>query len=118
MKTKLKRVQLQEQPQVVMPDDVLYKIKQLCNVMPTVEWSGILLYDVKGTIKNPTKMIITLRDIILMDKGQKAFTSYNFNEKKRDQSGYSDRHIDYCEENEKALTWKIGHKVLCPVLGN
>jgi hypothetical protein len=92
-----------------MPDDTLNKIKYLCREIAKVEWSGILLYSVEGTIREPEKMIITLQDIIPMNKGTQAYTEYNFNEKKRDSSGYADRHIDYIEENEHALEWHLGH---------
>lgn len=93
---------------VVMPDEFLGKVHHLCTVISQVEWSGILLYDVEGNITDPKNMVIHLKDIILMDKGSTAFTSYNFTEKKRDQSGFVDRHIDYCEEKEEALGWRIG----------
>lgn len=92
-----------------MPNEVLNKIKYLCRAIPKVEWSGILLYAVEGSIKEPLKMKIILKDIILMNKGSQAYTEYNFNEKKRDQSGYVDRHIDYTNEHEEALEWHIGH---------
>lgn len=92
-----------------MPDEVLNKIKYLCKLIPKVEWSGILLYSVEGSIKEPEKMVITLKDIIPMNKGSQAYTEYNFNEKKRDTSGYLDRHIDYTNEREEALEWHLGH---------
>lgn len=92
-----------------MPDDVLEKIRYLCRVISRVEWSGILLYQTEGSIQKPETMVITLKDIIPMHKGDTAYTEYNFNEKKRDQSGYTDRHIDYTNENEEALSWQIGH---------
>lgn len=92
-----------------MPDDVLNKIKYLCREIAKVEWSGILMYSVEGSIREPEKMLITLKDIIPMNKGTQAYTEYNFNEKKRDSSGYADRHIDYIEENEHALEWHLGH---------
>lgn len=92
-----------------MPDEVLNKIKYLCKLIPRVEWSGILLYSVEGSIKEPEKMVITLKDIIPMNKGTQAYTEYNFNEKKRDTSGYIDRHIDYTNEKEEALEWHLGH---------
>lgn len=92
-----------------MPDSVLEKVHTLNSLISQVEWSGILLYSVEGTIQNPAEMVITLQDIILMDKGTKSYTEYSFTEKKRDQSGYEDRHIDYTIEKEEALFWSIGH---------
>lgn len=91
-----------------MPNDVLNKIKYLCKTIPRQEWSGILLYTIEGSIKQPKDMMITLKEIIVMDKGSAAATEYNFNEKKRDNSGYLDRHIDYTNEHEEAIFWKIG----------
>lgn len=91
-----------------MPNDILNKIKYLCRAISKVEWSGILLYTVDGTIKDPSKMVINLKEIILMDKGTQTLTEYNFNEKIRDTSEYMDRHIDYTNEHEEALEWKIG----------
>jgi hypothetical protein len=90
---------------------MLHKIKFLCRAIPKVEWSGILLYTVKGSIREPKKMEIVLRDIIPMNKGSQAYTEYSFNEKKRDTSGYEDRMIDYFNDNPKAFEedWRIGH---------
>jgi len=94
-----------------MPDDVLHKIKYLCRAIPKVEWSGILLYCVEGTIRDPKNMRVVLKDIIPMNKGDQTYTEYSFNEKKRDTSGYEDRMIDYFNDNPEALEedWKIGH---------
>lgn len=92
-----------------MPDDFLAKIKELCRVISAVEWSGILLYETVGSIQDISTMEIHLKDVILMDKGSKAYTEYDFTEKKRDQSGYTDRHIEYTEEVEDAIYWQIGH---------
>lgn len=94
-----------------MPNNILHKIKFLCRAIPKVEWSGILLYTVKGSIKNPSSMKLILKDIIPMNKGTQAYTEYSFNEKKRDTSGYEDRMIDYFNDNPHALEedWKMGH---------
>lgn len=93
---------------VEMPKEVLSKIKLLCEVIPEVEWSGILLYQTIGSIKDPDNMKIILKDIIPMNKGSKTYTSYNFNEESRDKSGYSDKHIDYCNEVEEGIYWQVG----------
>lgn len=111
MKTQLESVQLKENIKVLMPDEVLHKIKYLCNAISQVEWSGILLYKVEGSIKTPKKLALVLKDIIPMHKGTQAYTEYTFNEPKRDTTGYDDRMIDYFNENMHALEedWKIGH---------
>ena len=76
-----------------------------------MEWSGILLYKFVGSIKEPEKAKIILKDIIPMNKGNQTYTEYNFNEKKRDTSGYEDRMIDYFNDNPEALEddWLVGH---------
>lgn len=84
---------------VKVPDDVLKKIKYLCKRIPDVEWSGVLFYEVKGTIKSPEKMKIVLKDILLMDKGSSAHTEYNFDE---DVAGFM-------MDTPEAMDWKIGH---------
>ena len=91
-----------------MSEKIIDKIKYLCKTINKIEWSGILLYTVEGTIKDPSKMVLTAQEIILMDVGSSAYTSYNYNEKKRDTSEYLDRHIDYTNEHPEALGWKIG----------
>ena len=103
---------MQEQTAIIktiMPEEVLNKIKYLCRAISKVEWSGILLYSVSGSITNPSEMVITLRDIIPMHKGSQVYTEYSFNEKKRDTSGYDDKHIDYVMNKPEAMDWKIGH---------
>lgn len=94
-----------------MPEDILMKIKFLCREIPKVEWSGILLYKVEGTIRKPKDMVLHLKDIIPMNKGTQVYTSYNFNEKSRDTSNYDDAMIDYFNDNLEAMEddWKIGH---------
>jgi hypothetical protein len=107
----LESIQLTDTIKVVMSDVILDKIKYLCREIAKVEWSGIILYIVEGTIQKPTEMSLILKDIIPMNKGTQAYTEYNFNEKKRDSSGYEDRMIDYFCSNPAALEedWKIGH---------
>jgi len=86
-----------------MPNDVLHKIQYLCRAMPREEWSGILLYSVYGTIREPEKMAITLRDIIPMHRGSAVATGYAFNERGHD------RHVDYIAANPHAINWRVGH---------
>lgn len=91
-----------------MPQEVLHKIQYLCRAIPKVEWSGILLYKMEGTIKDPQNCVAVLKDIIPMDKGTKTYTGYSFNETKREAS--EDKMIDYFALNPVALEedWKIG----------
>jgi hypothetical protein len=99
---------LTEKIKVFMPETFYKKVKYLCERISEVEWSGILLYSIQGTFKDLKTFSITLEDIIPMNKGSQAYTEYSFNEKKRDSSGFEDRHIDYVMEKEEAFDWKIG----------
>jgi proteasome lid subunit RPN8/RPN11 len=84
-----------------MPDEILNKIKYLCKNIPDVEWSGILFYNIEGSIKEPSKMKITLEDILPMDMGSKAYTEYEID----------NRYVDFLmEENqEHRMEWHMGH---------
>lgn len=82
--------------------DIYKKISELCYIIPDVEWSGILLYDVKGSIKDPESFEMIVKDIIPMNKGTKSYTEFDFN-----QNG-KDLHIDYCMEHPEAMKWRIG----------
>lgn len=101
-------IPLEGKIKVEVPKEVLSKIKLLCEVISTVEWSGILLYQTHGSIKDPKNMKILLKDIIPMNKGSKTYTEYSFNEKSRDQTGFSDKHIEYCDEVEEGIFWQVG----------
>jgi len=92
-------VQLKQELKLVMPEEVLNKIKYLCSKIYADEWSGILFYSIEGTIKEPSKMKITLEDILPMDKGSKAYTSYDIDE----------RYVNYLMDDEKRMDWHMGH---------
>ena len=97
---KLERVQLTDtQIKLEMPVKILNQIKWLCKEIPKVEWSGILFYSVEGSIKDPENMVLTIQDILPMQKGTAAYTEYAFDE----------RVVDYRMENEEADEWKVGH---------
>lgn len=57
---------------------ILEKIKFLCHNIKDVEWSGILFYKLKGTISNPDKVSIDIKDILLMNKGSKTYTNFSW----------------------------------------
>lgn len=90
---------MREKPLVKISEDILNKIKYTCNKIPNVEWSGILLYEYKETEKD---LIFDIKDIIIMSADSSGSTEFQFN------NNGSDRHMDYCLENEEALYWKIG----------
>jgi hypothetical protein len=99
MKSKLEVIQLKDCLKLTMPDEVLDKIKLLCQEIPKVEWSGVLFYSIVGSIKEPNNMEIILNDILPMDKGTSSFTSYNID----------DRLLDYYSEKPGAMDLKMGH---------
>ena len=83
-----------------MPRHILHKIQFLCKSIPKVEWSGALFYSIEGSIKNPATFKITLEDILPLDMGTAAYTTYQLD----------DRFIDYLEEDwDVRTTWKVGH---------
>lgn len=76
----------------------MQQIQYLCNIISSVEWSGLLFYSQEGTIERPEKMIITLEDILPMDKGSVASTEFE----------YDERYVNYIMEDEKRMEWKHG----------
>src|SRR5690606_27372025 len=84
---------------VLMSQNILNKIKYLCRAIPKVEWSGVLFYSVEGSIKDPENFVITLEDILPMDKGTSAYTEYTFDE----------RIVEYMMADDKRDDWKMGH---------
>jgi hypothetical protein len=59
----------------------LNKVKFLCKNIPRVEWSGMLFYNIDGTIKDPENMVITPIEIFIRDIGKAASTAYEYDEK-------------------------------------
>lgn len=80
---------------VIVSDRVNKQIDLLCNKIHDVEWSGILVYGISGKMSEREKFHIVLEDIIPMNKGTHTYTSFSFNETKRDISGTDDFMIDY-----------------------
>lgn len=75
------------------------KIKYLCKNIVKDEWSGLLFYEVKGSIKKPQTMEIVIRDLLLMDKGNKVYTSFDWDEDI----------VQYRMKNLKSMDWIVGH---------
>lgn len=82
-----------------MPEKVLKQIQYLCKQIADVEWSGIIFYSIEGTITDPANMVITLEDILPLNKGTKTYTEYIFDE----------RVVEYMMDNEHLEECKIGH---------
>lgn len=63
---------------MVITEEFLNRVRFLCRNISKEEWSGILWYDIEGSIKDPENMTITPREILLMDIGTKVHTEYKF----------------------------------------
>jgi len=63
---------------LIIPKEVDDKIKYLCRKINSVEWSGILFHTAEGDITKPSEMVITLRDVYLMDIGTGAATDFEY----------------------------------------
>jgi hypothetical protein len=82
---------------VVITKEVLNKIKFLCAKIPEVEWSGVIFYKLVGGIKSKSPKIIPV-DILPMDKGTKAYTNFEMD----------NRLVEYFVENPEAYDLHIG----------
>ena len=101
----LKLIPLKNKVKTIATVSFMNKVKVLCSKIRDVEWSGVLFYSVKGSISNPEKLTITLEDILLMDKGTKTLTEYNFD---NDESLAMDL-VDLLQKSDThRLTYKRG----------
>ena len=99
MKEQLSKTYSKERIKLKLSKDIYCKILYLCNKIHNVEWSGVLFYDVKGNIRNPSKMSCTVKDILPMDMGSAAYTEYSFDS----------RVNTYIEKDDERFDWFIGH---------
>lgn len=60
---------------LVIPDNVEFRIRQWCMLNPSTEWSGTLFYTVNGSFEN-NDIEFTVRDFFVMDIGTAGFTNY------------------------------------------
>ena len=84
---------------LIIPDDVLDKIEYLCQKIAKVEWSGLLFYQVEGSIKDSKNVKLVCKDILLMDKGSSAYTEYDWDEDI----------VEYRMNNPESMDWLVGH---------
>lgn len=82
-----------------MDKNISDQIKYLCKVIPDHEWSGVLFYEVKGSIANPSEFSVYPKQIFLMDKGSAGATDYLFDETL----------IEYRMNNPETNQYRIGH---------
>jgi hypothetical protein len=75
-KTELKLIKRDSSAfKIKIPSDVEQKIRFICNRIWDNEWSGVLFYSVEGSFSN-NNLVITCKDICLMDIGSSAFTEF------------------------------------------
>lgn len=108
MKTSLELLLLESKPTIYVKEDILNKIRKLCTTINTVEWSGLLLYEMEGSLQNADNVSIYLEDIIPMNIGDSVSTGFNYTEKSRSTDQNEDRHLDYIDQNENAIFWRLG----------
>lgn len=60
---------------LVIPDEVEFKIREWCRLNPTTEWSGTLFYTVEGSFEEKD-IEFTVKDFFVMDIGTAGFTNY------------------------------------------
>lgn len=86
------------------------KIKYLCSRIPNNEWSGILIYQTKGSPRDFCSFSLTATDLIPMDMGSATSTNFTMNEPPRNnQIEGEDALVDYFRLHPSALpTSKIG----------
>ena len=98
-KEKISTVASKQTIKTVVTTDVYNKMKYLCEKISAVEWSGVLFYTVEGSIKDPENMVITMQNILPLDKGTSGYTEYTLDE----------RLTDFLMDNPSHLGYKIGH---------
>lgn len=65
-------------------------VKYICKKVNQVEWSGMLFYNMEGSIRNPESVVITPINIYLKDIGKHSTTGYE----------YDPSCIDFVENND------------------
>jgi len=83
---------------VFLSEKAFNKMKFLCENINKIEWSGCIVYSIEGSLTHRESIHIEVHDLIPLDKGSAAFTSYSFDE----------RVLNFIVENNY-LEYKIGH---------
>lgn len=96
---KIPKVEKKTKINVVISKDFMDKVTLLNSRISQVEWSGVLFYKTTGSISDEKEMLIELKDILLMDIGTTAFTSYEFDASV----------IEFIEAEPQRFEWRIGH---------
>ena len=82
-----------------MPEKVFNQIRYLCQQIAKVEWSGVLYYKTEGSIKDPANMVLTLEEILPLNKGTGSYTEYEFGK----------AFVEHMMENEHLDDCKVAH---------
>lgn len=59
-------------------EGMINKIRYICGEFPTKEWSGVLFYDIKGTLKKPDLIEIKAFDFYPLDLGSTSYTEFEY----------------------------------------
>ena len=82
---------------LIITEELLNKIKYLCQVFPTQEWSGVLFYNTKGSIENISGMELTAFDLYPLDLGSSIYTEF---EHSKEYIGYISRHPELMDSHQ------------------
>ena len=98
-KPKLKTLNLKNKVKVNVPKEFVEQVDYLCHKIATVEWSGILFYEIEGDVDDVKNLEVTLKYILPMHKGTGGSTEYDFDEV----------YVDFRMEHPEGLNWLAGH---------
>jgi hypothetical protein len=85
---------------LILPSDIITQINFLHGKIGSIEWSGMLFYDVvKGNPSKPEDFVLKVKHIYLMDIGTGAYTEYETD----------GDFVEIYDEIEEAMNWKVGH---------
>ncbi len=59
-------------------EGIINKIRYICGEFPTKEWSGVLFYDIKGSLKKPNLIEIKAFDFYPLDLGSASYTEFEY----------------------------------------
>ena len=71
-------VQKQGTYKLIIPAEVEQKIRYACKEVWSTEWSGTLFYTYEGSFEDKS-LVITCKDIFVMDIGTQAYTEFDMN---------------------------------------
>lgn len=73
---KLELIKNSSKFKMVIPPAVEEKIRLACASVPNLEWSGVLYFKYRGSFEN-NDLLVTCKDILLMDIGTAAYTEWS-----------------------------------------